>query len=187
MAIARSARNANTMYPARGWRSLPRRRALSLSALGVVALVAAACGSGGSSTSSTTSPSTSSGSANTAAVVKAETVKTYGAILTTTSGMPLYTLSGSCTGGCASAWPALTVPASTKPTGGTGVPGTVSAVKQANGSYQVTYNGSPLYTFVQDSAGLVTGQGVSGFSVVKLSGTTTPTGGTTSTTQGRGY
>jgi predicted lipoprotein with Yx(FWY)xxD motif len=114
------------------------------------------------------------------------TVPTYGAILTDSSGMPLYTLSGTCTGSCASAWPALTVPASTRPTGGSGVTGTLRAVKQADGSYQVTYNGSPLYTFVQDSSDHVTGQGVSGFSVAKVSGSTAATG-PTSTTSGSGY
>ena len=187
MAITRGRCDANTMYLARGWRGLFRHRALSLSALGALALLAAACSSGGSTTSSTASTSTSSGSARTAAVVKVVTVPTYGAILTDSSGMPLYTLSGTCTGSCASAWPALTVPVSTKPTGGTGVAGTLSAVKQPDGSYQVTYNGSPLYTFVQDSSDHVTGQGVAGFSVVKVSGSATPTGSTTSTTRGSGY
>jgi predicted lipoprotein with Yx(FWY)xxD motif len=118
--------------------------------------------------------------------VKVMTVPTYGVILTDSSGKPLYTLSGTCTGSCASAWPALTVPASTKPTG-TGVTGTLSAVKQTDGSFQVTYNGSPLYTFVQDSSGQATGQGVAGFSVVKMSGSAAPTGSTTSTTSGSGY
>src|SRR5665213_2801460 len=152
MAITRGRCDANTMCLARGWRGPLRHRALSLSALGALALLAAACSSGGSTTSSTASTSTSSGSARTAAVVKVVTVPTYGAILTDSSGMPLYTLSGTCTGSCASAWPALTVPVSTKPACGTGVTGTLSAVKQADGSLQVSYNGSPLYTFVQDSS-----------------------------------
>ena len=174
------------MRDARGWRGVRRRRVLCLSGLGAVALLAAACSSSGSATSTTAATSTSSGSAGTAAVVKVATVPTYGAILTNSNGMPLYTLSGSCTGSCAAAWPALTVPASTKPTG-TGVTGTLSAAKQADGSYQVTYNGSPLYTFVQDSSDHVTGQGVAGFSVVKISGSATPTGSTTSTTSSSGY
>ena len=187
IAITRGRSDANTMGLA-GWRRL-RHRALSLSALGALALLAAACSSGGSTTSSTasTSTSTSSGSTGTPAVVKVVTVPTYGAILTNSRGMPLYTLSGTCTGSCASAWPALTVPVSTNPIGGTGVTGTLSAVKRADGSNQVTYNGSPLYTFVQDSSDHVTGQGVAGFSVVKVSGSATPTGSTTSTTSGSGY
>lgn len=169
-----------------GGRAAPRRGVLWLAGLGAVGVLAAACSSSGSSASSTTASSASSGSARTAAVVKVMTVPTYGAILTNSNGMPLYTLSGSCTGSCASAWPALTVPASTKPTG-TGVTGTLSAAKQADGSYDVTYNGSPLYTFVEDSAGHVTGQGVAGFSVVKVSGSATPTASTTTTTGNTGY
>jgi predicted lipoprotein with Yx(FWY)xxD motif len=175
------------MRGAQSWRGVTRRRVLCLSGLGAVVLLAAACSSSGSTTSSTPPTSTSSGSAGTAAVVKVVTVPTYGAILTDSNGKPLYTLSGSCTGSCASAWPALTVPASTKPTGGTGVTATLRAVKQADGSYQVTYKGSPLYTFVQDSSDHVTGQGVAGFSVVKVSGSSTPTRSTTSTTSSSGY
>ncbi len=169
-----------------GGQAAPRPGVLWLAGLGAVAVLAAACSSGGSSASSTTASSASSGSGTTAAVVKVMTVPMYGAILTNSNGMPLYTLSGTCTGSCASAWPALTVPASTKPTG-TGVTGTLNAAKQADGSYDVTYNGSPLYTFVEDSAGHVTGQGVAGFSVVKASGSATPTGSTTSTTGSSGY
>jgi predicted lipoprotein with Yx(FWY)xxD motif len=179
--------DADTMSSARVWRGLFRHRTLSLTALGAVALLAAACSSNGSTTSTTAQTSTSSGSTRTAAVVKVMRVPTYGVILTDSSGKPLYTLSGSCTGSCASAWPALTVSANTKPIGGTGVTGTLSAVKQADGSYQVEYKGSPLYTFVQDSSGQVTGQGVAGFSVVKVSGSGTSTGSTTSTTSGSGY
>jgi predicted lipoprotein with Yx(FWY)xxD motif len=187
MAITREQRNANTIHLTRGWRGLLRNRVLCLSGLGAVALLAAACSSSGSTTSTTAATSTTSGAASTAAVVKVVTVPTYGAILTDSSGKPLYTLSGTCTGSCAAAWPALTVPASTKPTGGTGVTGRLNTVKQSDGSNQVTYNGSPVYTFVQDSSGHVTGQGVAGFSVVKLSASATAAGSTTSTTSGNGY
>jgi predicted lipoprotein with Yx(FWY)xxD motif len=185
--MARGRSDVNAIFGANGRRGRLRRRALSLSTLGALAVLAAACSSGGSTTSSTASTSPSSGSPRTAAVVKVMTVPTYGAILTDNSGMPLYTLSGTCTGSCASAWPALTLPASTQPTGGTGVTGRLRVMKQADGSYQVTYNGSPLYTFAEDSADHVTGQGVSGFSVVKVSRSATPTGSTTSTTSSNGY
>jgi len=178
-------------FTSSGWhravtRQVPRGRALPLSILGAVVLLAAACSSGGSASSSTTS--TTSGSAGSAAVVKVVAISPYGQVLIDSSGKPLYTLSGSCTGACATAWPALTVPAGTNPTGGAGVTGTLKAVRQADGKYQVTYNGSPLYTFVQDSTDHVTGQGVAGFSVVKLSGSSTPAGSaSTTTTSGNGY
>jgi predicted lipoprotein with Yx(FWY)xxD motif len=66
------------------------------------------------------------------------------------------------------------------------VNGTLGTVQQPDGTDHVTYNGSPLYTFVQDSSGHVTGQGVAGFSVVKVSHPTTP-GSSTTTTAGSGY
>jgi predicted lipoprotein with Yx(FWY)xxD motif len=118
-------------------------------------------------------------------VVKVVTILPYGKILIDGSGKPLYALSGTCTGTCASAWLALTVSAGTKPSGGAGVTGTLSAVKQADGKYQVTYNGSALYTFVQDSSDHVTGQDVAGFSVVKVSESATSAGSATTTTSSK--
>lgn len=112
---------------------------------------------------------------------------TFGPILTTGSGFALYALDtdhngqSTCHGGCAAVWPPLNVPAGTVPSGGPGVTGTVGVSLQTNGTYQVTYNGSPLYTFVSDSApGQVTGNGVSGFFVVTVAPATTTT--TTTTT-----
>jgi predicted lipoprotein with Yx(FWY)xxD motif len=172
-----------------GCRGVRHPRAVGLSCIGAVALLASACSSGGSASSSSTSTTSSSSKlAGSAAVVKVVTIPPYGQILIDSSGRPLYVLSGTCTGTCASAWPALTVPAGTKPTGGTGVTGLITTVKQADGKYQVTYNGSPLYTFVQDTSDHVTGQGVAGFSVVKVSGSATPAGSATTTTGSRsGY
>jgi len=64
------------------------------------------------------------------------------------------------TGGRASLWPPLE---STHPTV-VGVPGRLSVTRDASGS-QVAYNGHFRYTFVSDSAGHVTGQGVQSFFV----------------------
>ena len=55
---------------------------------------------------------------------------------------------------------ALTSPA----VAGAGVTGNVAVLKDVNGQ-QVTYNGHPLYTFADDQAGQVTGQGVQNFFV----------------------
>jgi predicted lipoprotein with Yx(FWY)xxD motif len=106
----------------------------------------------------------------------------FGPVLATDQGLALYTFPNDvngmskCTGACAQVWPALTVPAGTTPTAGTGVTGTVAAVLQANGTYQVTYNGSPVYRFVGDtSSGQVTGNGVGGFAVVKVAAPPAPT------------
>ena len=53
---------------------------------------------------------------------------------------------------------------STAPTAGTGVSGRLTVLSDAHGR-QVAYNGHLLYTFVDDHAGQVTGQGVSDFFV----------------------
>src|SRR6202034_2638271 len=98
------------------------------------------------------------------------------------SGFALYTLDtdhngqSTCHGGCAAVWPPLTVPAGTVPSGGPGVTGTVGVSLQTNGTDQVTYNGSPLYTFVSDTApGQVTGNSISGFFVATVAPATTTT------------
>jgi predicted lipoprotein with Yx(FWY)xxD motif len=107
---------------------------------------------------------------------------TFGPVLTTGSGFALYTLDtdhngqSTCHGGCAAVWPPLNVPAGTVPTGGPGVTGTVGVSLQTNGTDQVTYNGSPLYTFVSDTApGQVTGNDISGFFVATVAPATTTT------------
>jgi predicted lipoprotein with Yx(FWY)xxD motif len=90
-------------------------------------------------------------------------------ILVNSQGLPLYiyrpdTASTSfVSGGLARLWPpliSLTLP----PVAGTGVTGKLAALKDVNG-LQVTYNRHPLYTFADDHADHVTGQGVQNFFV----------------------
>jgi predicted lipoprotein with Yx(FWY)xxD motif len=126
-----------------------------------------------------TSVATASAAGSTVGVA---TTSNFGTVLTNAAGFALYTLPSDqngmsgCSGTCATVWPAVTVPAGTTPTAGTGVTGTVAAVMQANGTDQVTYNGSPLYTFVGDTAaGEATGNGVGGFAVVTVTAATAPT------------
>jgi predicted lipoprotein with Yx(FWY)xxD motif len=114
--------------------------------------------------------------------VNVGTSTNFGSVLTNAGGFALYTFPSdhngmsACTGVCMTVWPALTVAAGTTPTAGTGVSGTVAAVVQANGTYQVTYNGAPLYTFVSDTTpGQVSGNGVGGFAVVQVSSAPAPT------------
>jgi predicted lipoprotein with Yx(FWY)xxD motif len=113
----------------------------------------------------------------------------FGPVLTTSSGLALYTLDtdhdgqSTCHGSCAAAWPPLNVPSGTAPTGGPGVTGTVGSSPQSNGTFQVTYNGAPVYTFVGDTApGEVTGNNVSGFFVVKVTAVASTTTTTPATT-----
>ena len=87
-------------------------------------------------------------------------------ILVDAKGLPLYiyepdTASKSLvTGQLAVLWPPLVASAPTAQ----GATGTLKAVATSSGQ-RVTYNGHFLYTFVQDSPGHVTGQGVQNFFV----------------------
>jgi predicted lipoprotein with Yx(FWY)xxD motif len=87
-------------------------------------------------------------------------------ILVNAKGLPLYyyqadkATKSQVSGALAQLWPAVV---SAKPTA-SGVKGKVASLKQADGR-QVTYNGHFLYTFVDDTPGHVTGQGVSDFFV----------------------
>jgi predicted lipoprotein with Yx(FWY)xxD motif len=62
-----------------------------------------------------------------------------------------------CTGACNSFWEPLT--ASGKMPSSSSVPGKLGVVKRPDGAMQVTYNGDPVYSFTQDQAGEVTGDG----------------------------
>ena len=125
--------------------------------------------------------------------VKTASTSNFGTILVNSAGMALYTLAPgtSCTGACAQAWPTVTVPAGTTPKAGPGVTGTLGTTTP-NGADAVTYDGKALYTFLSDSSpGQVTGNGVAGFSVAKLSAASSGSGGsgttTTTTARSSGY
>lgn len=85
-----------------------------------------------------------------------------GTVLVDSSGAALYTPDGGadCAGACAKIWVPLAAGTSA-PTKADSVPGSVDSTARADGTRQVTYDGKPLYTFVQDKPGKVTGDGVS--------------------------
>jgi len=105
-------------------------------AASVLAVTLAACGG---SSSPNTSSSTTSG------------------VLKDTSGMALYSPAGEtatnirCTGGCTSIWMPLR-PGQARLSGAT-------TITRPDGTKQVAVGGKPLYTFVQDSAGEISGNG----------------------------
>ena len=128
-------------------------------------------GNGGGSPAAS-SPAPSSGG-STGVVVNMATTS-LGPVLVGPNGLTLYTHSGdtatssTCIGGCATAWPPLTVAAGAKATAGQGVAGTLGTLTRADGTIQVTYNGMPLYGWQKDAKpGDVTGQGIGGFTVAK--------------------
>jgi predicted lipoprotein with Yx(FWY)xxD motif len=182
MITGRSIRK-NMPLPAGGRRRERRSRLLNTTvAVSVAVAIAVIFGGAGLTAASAATPT-----------VSVASNATFGTILTTGSGMALYTLNtdhdgqSTCHGSCAAVWPPLNIPAGTVPTAGPGVTGTVGSSKQPNGTFQVTYNGSPVYTFVSDSApGQVTGNNVTGFFVVTAApatpSTTAPPGNPTTGT-----
>jgi predicted lipoprotein with Yx(FWY)xxD motif len=91
---------------------------------------------------------------------------TLGKILVNSAGYTLYVFKNdspgqsTCSGSCATLWPPLTIPKDAHPTAATGIKGLLGVIQRSDGSYQVTYNGAPLYTFSGDAKpGDTTGQG----------------------------
>jgi predicted lipoprotein with Yx(FWY)xxD motif len=132
---------------------------------------AAAIGGGITAAAATTSHASSRPAASQHAAATVRTAQaTVGGktetILVSSQGLPLYfylndTAARSLvTGGLAALWPPLT---SASPAA-TGLTGKLAEVSDAHGD-QVAYNGHLLYTFADDQAGQVTGQGVQGFFV----------------------
>ena len=76
--------------------------------------------------------------------------------------------SPTCTGSCATAWPAVTGTPKAGPADS--FPGTFGVVKGAGGVEQITYRGMPLYKFAGAKALTVAGNGLGGvWHVVSLS------------------
>lgn len=148
-----------------------RRSRFVLSALAAVVL-GMACGL--SSNQGTASTPTPAPTPTPTPVVKTASAMVDGkamTILVGENGMTLYyytpdkgTGKANCTGQCLTAWPPLLLPSGVdKPTGESGVTGTLGTVASSNGGMQVTYNGWPLYFWQKDAKpGDTTGQNVGG-------------------------
>jgi predicted lipoprotein with Yx(FWY)xxD motif len=136
---------------------------LSLAAVAVIGGVTAA--SAASSHASSMPPAARSAAA-TVRTVQATVAGKTETILVNGTGLPLYfylpdtATKSNVTGGLASLWPPLT---SASPTA-TGITGQLAVVKDVHGD-QAAYHGHLLYTFADDHAGQVSGQGVEDFFV----------------------
>ena len=141
---------------------------IGLALAGGGAGLAAASSSSGSGTKAAAASSAPAGTA-TINVTGASVAGNSEQILVDAHGLPLYTfVSDTATkshvsGGLAALWPPLVSAAPTE----SGANGKLTVVADANGK-QVQYNGHFLYTFVDDTPGQVTGQGVQGFYVATL-------------------
>jgi predicted lipoprotein with Yx(FWY)xxD motif len=95
-----------------------------------------------------------------------------GTVLVTSKGLSLYGFTldsksaSKCTSHCTNVWIPLAANGSVKVKAGSGLSQSkVGKVKRPNGSYQVTYNGHPLYRYVGDKkSGQENGEGKYQFS-----------------------
>jgi predicted lipoprotein with Yx(FWY)xxD motif len=156
-----------------------RHPRITIAAIAVAALatvggvtIASAAGSSSKSPAAATSASGSvsiAGDPTSQATVHTASATVQGTtemILVDAHGLPLYiykpdtATTSHVSGQLAALWPPLVAAAPT----GNGVTGRLTSVVTSNGK-QVAYNGHFLYTFVEDSPGHVTGQGVQNFFV----------------------
>ena len=145
-----------------------RNRWLAASVLAAAAVVGlAACGG----SSSSTPPAASTGNTNTGSNTSSNTATATGlktsvvnghTVLTDSAGFVLYWFAidtptkSNCSGVCATNWPPLTGTPSLA--SGVTLAGKLGTIKRANGQFQATYDGHPLYLFKADtSAGQWTG------------------------------
>jgi len=151
-----------------------RRSYFAVGALALVALLAiAGCGGGGSSSASSTTESAPPKSESTAetkpasepkpaakpkgkvAVVKVMNTLDLGKVIVDSKGMTLYDFhkdkgtTSACYGECAAAWPPLLTSGEPKAQGGA-EQSLLGTTKRKDGTVQVTYNGHPVYGFVED-------------------------------------
>lgn len=123
---------------------------------GVAAIALAACGGGGSSAHN--NGTSGKQATNHGSVVSYNSISGVGKVLVNSKGMTLYSANQEkngkilCTGQCTGFWIPLTVSGTTvaKPAGFTGTLGTIK--RPDSGKMQVTFDGSPLYTFRLDKA-----------------------------------
>jgi predicted lipoprotein with Yx(FWY)xxD motif len=136
---------------------------LMMGAAAVAATLAlAACGGDDATTGASSAPPASAGSAKTVAVQRLDGV---GSVLVDSGGKALYTPDEEadgkvrCTGACASDWQPLT--SDSQSPSADAAAGKLDVIKRPDGTRQVTADGKPLYTFVEDAPGEVTGDGFS--------------------------
>ena len=159
---------------------MPAVRRIAGLVLAAAFAVSACTASGASPVPGSAAPGGRYGQAAGGVVIGTATTS-LGTVLAGPNGKTLYIHAGdsatasTCSGGCATAWPPLTVAAGQRASAGSGVTGQLATFTRADGSSQVTYNGLPLYYWQGDTKpGDVTGQGVAGFSVALATSSAPP-------------
>ena len=114
-------------------------------------------------------PTMAAGGATKVAVVKVMNTPKLGKVIVDAEGMTLYDFhkdkgtTSSCYGACAEAWPPLLTSGTPKAMGGAQA-SLLGTTQRKDGTLQVTYNGHPLYGFVEDQKpGETNGNDVDGF------------------------
>jgi predicted lipoprotein with Yx(FWY)xxD motif len=126
-------------------------------------------------------------------VVAGKVIAKHGTLLVASANqMTVYTFDkdvadsgvSNCSGGCLTAWPALTITPGSTPTAGAGVTGKLGTITRAdNGALQITYDGKPLYFFAKDAAPGDANGIYPGWQGVVLAAEATPTPAPTATPQ----
>jgi predicted lipoprotein with Yx(FWY)xxD motif len=161
------------------------RAALAFAVAPVLAIALAACGGSDDNSSSDGDTAAATTGGGSGADVSVQSVSGVGDVLVDSQGNALYTNdqdSGSniaCTGECTSIWPPLAAPSSGQPSSDdTSVQAKLGVVNLPDGTGQVSFDGKPLYSFVQDSSGQATGDGVTdSFGGTSFTWTVASTGG----------
>jgi predicted lipoprotein with Yx(FWY)xxD motif len=132
------------------------KRLFAPAVLAAAAILLAACGGGGGSSMG------SSSSRDTATTVATKRVDGR-TVLVDAGGKALYMSDQEaggmvhCTGACLKFWEPLTIQGQPS---GTVTGGTLGVLTRSDGKTQVTFNGAPVYRFVEDQSGTVKGDGV---------------------------
>jgi predicted lipoprotein with Yx(FWY)xxD motif len=139
-------------------KSITTTTTLAALAAAAVLLVSACGGSGGSDQGAAAPTGTKT--------VSIEQVDGVGDVLVNRSGQALYAATQEangevvCTGSCTSIWEPLTLDGAKAPTGEASVRAELGTIVRPDGGTQVTFDGRPLYRFVEDpNPGTVTGNG----------------------------
>jgi predicted lipoprotein with Yx(FWY)xxD motif len=128
-----------------------------------------AYGGGGESSTAANEEGTSAAGGGETAVVSTGKAGDLGTILVDSRGMTLYDFhkdkgtTPSCYGACEGAWPPLSTSGKAQAKNGAQA-SMLGTTERKDGTMQVTYNGHPLYTFVEDKkAGEANGNDFSAF------------------------
>ena len=173
--------------------------AIAIAAAATIGGISAAVATGNSTPSPAAASRPATGSTNSGqqpaslATVQTASATVQGrteTILVDAKGLPLYIYqpdtptTSYVTGQLAALWPPVVAGTPTV----RGATGTVTSVPTTNG-HQVAYNGHFLYTFIEDSPGHVTGQGVQNFFIATpdLGAGTSPTAPAGSSSPGNSY